>query len=1730
MKKKIAFEMFFLINIFIFIIANKPINCQTPDEPEKYEIHIYFEEIGNKILYCNDHLELNINENINFYKIDENYTKININSHIIQSSVEGFCEYPIKYEVTSIEEKIIIEISGKPKKLKQLFADSDISKIERFDYPYPQDESDMNGMFYHCTKLKYVDLSNFSFRNTKDLKNMFYSCSNLEEVIFPTDGNSNNIESFSDMFAFASKIQSIDLSSFNFKNTIDMGYMFNGCYNLKQIIFPKNDKAEKLEILSDMFANCKKLTSIDLSFFSFKKVINTSYMFNGCTELVSIIFPTEEKSNSLQFCKYMFCGCKKLKSIDISNLSFVKVIDISSMFNGCTNLETLILPQNENANRIEDFSHMFQGCTKLVEIDLSNIDFVNAKKLTSLFNSCSSLRTIELTTSAKAEKVENLESMFLYCESLISVDLSNFSFKKTRNLSAMFLYCINLETVILPKNEIATNIEDISYMFAICFKLKTIDLSGISFINLKDLSYSFSNCIALENLILPNDGEFNYIENIAYAFANCHKLTTIDLSRFNLENVIDLSYLFFSCITLENIIWPNTKMNQLQILDHMFDNCTAIETIDLSNSISLVSAINLDYAFSNCVNLKNFIISETEQNNNIITMNNTFSHNLALTSLDLSQIYISQSVNLNECFFNCPALKEINIWNLDISQSILTYNFLSGSYLEGVLYHSYDSRNEENYITIKRGSHYVGFHKCGPCINENENEYCTMNIEGENLDFYYIDYESNLPISERQCYWAKNYENVAGFTFMNNSYKGEISYYIDYCDNFCDECSENRKGCTKCKNHLYPIDIEYNDYLNGIQNYFFCYKINNLKHYYLNIITEQFTKCEEKCSECSNGPDICSTCNYEKGFYKVEGIDNECWKEPPSENYVLDKDEWRKCNDRCRKCFIQSKIQDNHQCLLCAENYYPYETDFSNKEAGAINAFNCYTIEEVKSDNPNYFLKDGLFKKCDESCAECEVNSNNCLQCQMNYYYIDGYQNGTCFEYPLKGYCPTQDILGNTVYRLCYKNCQLCHKVSQSFLYQQCKECDEDKFTLAQKSLNQSYCIPKINNNPYFINEDKKWYLSLDGMDELNNITLLYIDYQRLLQSDKYSEMDYIIVDECPSNLPYIIYETRQCVSSCNSSNLIEYGIFISKEYKLYQYQNICYIECPHGSFNDDITLTCKEKYKHTKAIDITQKSYELNRLENLLSYTGDETARETVEYIRGDSYSYYHHKVTYNNENIEKMKDSKMPIYFIDECINKLRIANNLNESEEIYIEIEENNEKDKILNSTSFKFFIRNGSILSINPCLNTEMIIMKTVNIETTQMLFIDDLKSLVHQSINISDTEKFLDRCLPIEINGKDITVQDRIKLMKKSLKLCDEGCSFIDFDRENNYSTCKCKISEEKEKRNSILDEGIEDLENIELIQGIILIIKDGNWRYLGCYATITKSGITKNGIMYIGIILFLVYCILVISFFLKDFKKIKDSLFLNAIRYLNQDDNDVIAYNDDNIFNDNEIEEDFDKAKTQNLGFNKTLILYMEKKIIIFNFCLKDKINSYFLKFIKLVIFIENYYFICGFLFTEKYISALKYIKNNPDYSMIIEKRRIILIIIVCYIMNIIIFHFFNLQEQAKNLEGTRNHEQNNQNDIEKEIYQEKIKFLTQFIIGFLLFFILNLIYIYFIMIFGTINSNSHSIFLLYLAISLGGYLVLYSLLILIIVSLRWFSINWNLKFIFLISNYIDVI
>jgi len=234
-------------------------------------------------------------------------------------------------------------------------------------------------MFYQCTELTYVDFSNFSFENMIDVSDMFNYCKKLNTIIFPKNSRSSNIENFMEIFAHAESLTSMDLSYFSFLKAKNMAYIFNLCKNLEYINFLKNEKAENLQLLNDMFGVCPNLISLELSSFSFKNVKTLAFMFNGCNRLSTLILPKENNTNSsLQDIKYMFYGYNELTSIDLSGIRFLNVKYLSSKFYECFNLETLILPSNETASNVVGFSYMFFRCGKLTSVDLSNISFINA--------------------------------------------------------------------------------------------------------------------------------------------------------------------------------------------------------------------------------------------------------------------------------------------------------------------------------------------------------------------------------------------------------------------------------------------------------------------------------------------------------------------------------------------------------------------------------------------------------------------------------------------------------------------------------------------------------------------------------------------------------------------------------------------------------------------------------------------------------------------------------------------------------------------------------------------------------------------------------------------------------------------------------------------------------------------------------------------------------------------------------------------------------------------------------------------------------------------------------------------------------------------------------------------------------------------------------------------------------------------------------------------------------
>jgi hypothetical protein len=109
------------------------------------------------------------------------------------------------------------------------------------------------------------------------------------------------------------------------------------------------------------------------------------------------------------------------------------------------------------------------------------------------------------------------------------------------------------------------------------------------------------------------------------------------------------------------------------------------------------------------------------------------------------------------------------------------------------------------------------------------------------------------------------------------------------------------------------------------------------------------------------------------------------------------------------------------------------------------------------------------------------------------------------------------------------------------------------------------------------------------------------------------------------------------------------------------------------------------------------------------------------------------------------------------------------------INIEIIENNDENSDINSSYYKF-------------------VEKYIDRNKSNRIFFDLLDIIKDNNISIKNIFNIKDNyCKSLSINDSDWTVEERNKLVSDSQKYCDEGCTFIDFDNQSNYSKCICRM-------------------------------------------------------------------------------------------------------------------------------------------------------------------------------------------------------------------------------------------------------------------------------------------------------------------------------------------------
>lgn len=194
---------------------------------------------------------------------------------------------------------------------------------------------------------------------------------------------------------------------------------FSGCTNLASIEGIENLNTSNVKNMSEMFALCSNLETLDLSRFNTENVVNMSKMFYGCTKLHDLNISSFNTEN-VKYMNEMFDGCSSLETLDLShfNTRYVRNDGMNYMFNGCSSLSSLDVSNFTTDKPSMQLDGLFQGCSSLQTLDLSSFSTGGASSVTDMFYGCSALRTIYVSDLFTFKNGVSSSNMFRDCENL----------------------------------------------------------------------------------------------------------------------------------------------------------------------------------------------------------------------------------------------------------------------------------------------------------------------------------------------------------------------------------------------------------------------------------------------------------------------------------------------------------------------------------------------------------------------------------------------------------------------------------------------------------------------------------------------------------------------------------------------------------------------------------------------------------------------------------------------------------------------------------------------------------------------------------------------------------------------------------------------------------------------------------------------------------------------------------------------------------------------------------------------------------------------------------------------------------------------------------------------------------------------------------------------------------------------------------------------------------------
>ena len=344
----------------------------------------------------------------------------------------------------------------------------------------------------------------------------------------------------------------------------------------------------------------------------------------------------------------------------------------------CYRTGTEIIIAGNGAGKIKanaDSSHMFSFSAydsefrKLTSIDnISLLDTTGVTQMRAMFYNCQSLASLNVS-NFNMSNVVNTRYMFFNCSSLTVLDVSHWDVSNINNMYEMFWRCENLKNLDVS-NWDTSSVRDMGGMFYFCNSLTTLNVSGWNTSNVTDMGLMFADCSGLTSLDVSKWNTAN-VTNMKELFYDCSSLTVLDVSKWNTSKTTNMCALFWHCDSLINADVSDWNTSNVTDFSLIFSNCGKLTTLDVSH-FDTSNAIDMSQMFYSCGGLTNLDVSSFNTSKVTSTSSMFFGCN-GLSNIDVSNFDTANVTNMAQMFYSCSGLTILDLSNFDTSNVTTMY-------------------------------------------------------------------------------------------------------------------------------------------------------------------------------------------------------------------------------------------------------------------------------------------------------------------------------------------------------------------------------------------------------------------------------------------------------------------------------------------------------------------------------------------------------------------------------------------------------------------------------------------------------------------------------------------------------------------------------------------------------------------------------------------------------------------------------------------------------------------------------------------------------------------------------------------------------------------------------------------------------------------------------------------------------------------------------------------------